>query len=366
MSSTSDTIRQSHGKILIVGGYGMVGRVIAERLAPPFPDRVVIAGRSLDKARSCAAKIGHGAVGRAVDIFSENVAGALEDVVLAVVCLDQDDIRFVELCLSRGIHYVDVSANYGFLAQVEALDDLARRAGAVAMLSVGVAPGLTNLVAARTGGAMEQVDRLDIFLQLGLGDHHGEAALAWFFENLDAAYEVSEDGRRRPVRSFGESRRIRLPGERIERSAYRFNFSDQHVLARTLNAPAVSTWLCFDNRASTWLFAALSRAGLGRLLRGPRWRAAAIWLFMNVHIGSDVCALAVRATGRIKFGGKMLELGLSGRKEALMTAIVAAETARQVLSVKQRPGVFHSEQAIALDPVVSALKKDLPDLVVTL
>lgn len=366
MSSTSDTSPHSRGNILIVGGYGMVGRVIAERLAPSFPDRVIIAGRKLDKARACAAEIGHGAVGRAIDISSETAGGTLEGVILVVVCLDQDDTRFVELCLSRGIHYVDVSANYDFLVQVEALDDQAKRTGAVAMLSVGVAPGLTNMVAARARGAMEQVDRLDIFLQLGLGDHHGEAALAWFFENLDAAYEVNEDGRHRSVRSFGESRRIRFRGERTERSAYRFNFSDQHVLGRTLDVPAVSTWFCFDNRASTWLFAALSRAGLGRLLRRPRWRAVAIWLFMNVHIGSDACAVAVRATGRTKDGDKILELGLAGRKEALMTSIVAAETARQMLSEEQRPGIFHSEQAIALDPVVCALKKDLPDLVTEL
>ena len=366
MSSTPDTVPQPQGHILIVGGYGMVGRAIAERLALPFPSRVVIAGRNLDKAQTCAAEIGHGAMGRAVDIFSEDAGGALEDVALVVVCLDQDNTRFVELCLSRGIHYVDVSANYDFLARIEALDDLAKRAGATAMLSVGFAPGLTNMMAARARDAMDQIERLDIFLLQGLGDHHGEAALAWFFENLDAAYEVMEDGRRRTVRSFGESRRIRLPGEREERSAYRFNFSDQHVLGRTLGTPAVSTWFCFDNRAMTRLFAALSRAGLGRLLRRPRWRAAAIWLFMNVHIGSDACAVAVRATGRTKSGSKMLELGLAGRKEALMTAIVAAETARQVLSEEQSPGVFHSEQAIALGSVVSALRKDMPDLVAAL
>jgi saccharopine dehydrogenase-like NADP-dependent oxidoreductase len=222
------------------------------------------------------------------------------------------------------------------------------------------------MMAARARDAMERIERLDIFLLQGLGDHHGKAALAWFFENLDATYEVKEDGRSRTVRSFGESRRFSLPGERKERSAYRFNFSDQHVLGRTLDAPAVSTWICFDNRAVTWLFAALSRVGLGRLMRKPGWRAAAVWLFMNIHIGSDVCAVAVRATGKTKSGGKLLDLGLAGRKEASMTAIVAAETARQVLSKKKIPGIFHSDQAIALDPVVAALKRSSPDLVTAL
>ncbi len=49
-----------------------------------------------------------------------------------------------------------------------------------------------------------------------------------------------------------------------------------------------------------------------------------------------------------------------------MTAVAAAETARQVLSgASGSGGVFHSEQIIELDPVVSALKEELPDLLVT-
>ncbi len=87
---------------------------------------------------------------------------------------------------------------------------------------------------------------------------------------------------------------------------------------------------------------------------------------MNVHMGSDICGVAARATGRTKDGAETLTLGLIGRKEALMTAIVAAETVRQMLSESPAPGVHHSEQAIVLDPVVSALRKELPDLVVAL
>ncbi len=222
-----------------------------------------------------------------------------------VICLDQTDTRFVEQCLSRGIHYVDISADYGFLSEVEKLDELAKQNGATAMLSVGVAPGLTNMLAARAR-------------------------------------------------------------ERMERVAYRFNFSDQHVIGRTLDVPAVSTWVRFDDRVSTWLFAKSSQLGLGRLLRRRWWRKIAVWLFLNVHMGSDICAVAARATGRTKDGAQTLTLGLVGRKEALMTAIVAAETARQVLSGKPVPGVLHSERAIALDPVVSALRMDQPNLVVAL
>ena len=78
-------------------------RLIAEWLAPRFPGRLVIAGRNIDKAQRCATHIGHGAIGRSVDVLSGEAAGVLEEVDGVLVCLDQKDTRFVERCLSRRV-----------------------------------------------------------------------------------------------------------------------------------------------------------------------------------------------------------------------------------------------------------------------
>jgi saccharopine dehydrogenase (NAD+, L-lysine forming) len=54
--------------ILITGGYGTVGRRVAADLAPDYPDRIVIAGRSAEKAAQLAVALGHGVRGRRVDV----------------------------------------------------------------------------------------------------------------------------------------------------------------------------------------------------------------------------------------------------------------------------------------------------------
>ena len=54
-------------QILIVGGYGVVGRRIAADLAPGYPDRVVLGGRTLTRAEELAAAIGHGLRARKID-----------------------------------------------------------------------------------------------------------------------------------------------------------------------------------------------------------------------------------------------------------------------------------------------------------
>ena len=354
------------GNILIVGGYGQVGLSISERLARLFPGRVLVGGRNQDKATTAAVKIGHGATARRIDILAGDAGSALADVALVVVCLDQTDTKFAEACLSQGVHYVDISADIRFLSAVEKLDDRAKASRATAMLSVGTAPGLTNMLAAHARDRMKRPDRIDILLETGLGDQHGLAAVEWMFDNLDAEYQIRDGEGQRTVRSFGESLLISLPGQSKKRPAYRFNFSDQHVLARTLDIPSVSTWVRFDDRFTTWLFAVSARAGLGRLLRRPFWRRIAVWAFLNVHLGSDVCAVAVRARGETRDGSDELIIGIIGRQEALMTAIITVETARQILSGDVPPGVFHSEQAIRLDGVVEALQAEYPDLSVTL
>ena len=47
--------------ILIVGGYGHVGRLIAMDKAPRFPGRVVVVGRNAERTQAFAKELGNGA-----------------------------------------------------------------------------------------------------------------------------------------------------------------------------------------------------------------------------------------------------------------------------------------------------------------
>ena len=144
-------------KILIVGGYGQIGQLIAERLAPLFFGQVIIAGRNLSKAKTTAVQIGHGVEARTIDVSTTNNADVLAGVFLVIVCVNQTDTQFVKQCLLQNINYVDISADYTFLSQVENLDYLARRNNTIVMLSVGISPGLTNMLAAHVIKKMELV-----------------------------------------------------------------------------------------------------------------------------------------------------------------------------------------------------------------
>src|SRR5215213_9579613 len=93
--------------ILVAGGYGVVGSRIAAQLASLYPDRVVVAGRHLERAQVVAATIGHGVRGRALDVTTPPLAPALEDVAVIVSCIDQPERRLMHEAIERGIRYTD-------------------------------------------------------------------------------------------------------------------------------------------------------------------------------------------------------------------------------------------------------------------
>lgn len=105
-------------KILVVGGYGSVGRIISVTLGDLFPGRVIAAGRSYDKAEQLSIETQQRVLPMALDIsYAYENDELLNQVAVVVMCLDQPDTHFVEQCTQRGIHYIDISASYEFLSQ---------------------------------------------------------------------------------------------------------------------------------------------------------------------------------------------------------------------------------------------------------
>jgi saccharopine dehydrogenase (NAD+, L-lysine-forming) len=352
----------SRQQIVILGGYGQVGRVIARSLARVYPGRVTVAGRDAGKAEAFAAELGHGANAMRADV-TRDADALLGDARLVVVCVDQRDANFAERCLAAGVHYVDVTAERRSLVGFAALDPVARRAGATAVISVGLAPGLTNLLVARAAAAVGRPAHADIFLVLGLGDAHGDAAIDWTLDHLDAPFEIREGGRQRRVTGFGERARFCLLDEARGRSGYRFDFSDQHTVVESLGLAGASTWLSFDVRAATELTRLVVGSRLSRLLRFHGIRRTVAASMRRGLLGSDMWAAMATVRGA---DGAAASCMLRGRCEAEMTGVVAAVVARRILEHAGDGGVRHIEQFVTLDEILPELAAAHPALRVVL
>lgn len=340
--------------IVVVGGYGAVGRTVCAELAGRFPGRVFAAGRNLGRAKAFSREMGGRVLPLRVDLTDpEKATENLDGARVVVACAETGNAAFAREVLGRGVHYVDISASHAFLRRVEGLDALARRRGATAVLSVGLVPGLTNLLARHCADVLgDQPRGVNISVLLGLGEAHGKEGVRWVVENLDRRFEAP--GVPGTVSSLEHPRTTLFPGGFGRRTCYRFDFADQHVLARTIGAGRAATRLCFDSAAATRLLALLKKTGALRVLRHRGTREALVAVLGRVRFGSDGFAVVAEAEGK---GGRRHSCSAWGRGEGRATGVVAALiTERLLASPSLEYGVFHIEQLFDPAEVFAAIE----------
>jgi lysine 6-dehydrogenase len=148
-------------RIAVVGGAGGMGRVTATDLArSPGVEEVRIVERDEEAARLLADALGEPA--RAVAAsggFAETLDG-VDGVVNAAS--HRLNVEVMEACLAVGAHYTDLGGLFHWALRQYELDDRFRDAGLAAAISMGSAPGLTNMLAAACCERLETVESIEI------------------------------------------------------------------------------------------------------------------------------------------------------------------------------------------------------------
>src|SRR5215203_1239727 len=212
--------------ILITGGYGTVGRRAAADLAPDYPDQVVVAGRSAEKAAQLAAELGHGVRGRRIDVGDpDSVDAALGGVGLVVSCIDQPEPHLLRAAIGRGLAYTDIAPHLMTRRPTEAMKAEAAQSGARIVLGSGLAPGISSLLARQGADRVGAVEKVEVGVLLSVGDTYGPASRAYLLEEITLPYAVWIEGREIPTRPFGAHTRVIFPPPLGKRTAYLFPFS---------------------------------------------------------------------------------------------------------------------------------------------
>jgi hypothetical protein len=222
--------------------------------------------------------------------------------------------------LDHRVGFVDITATTGYVAGLERL-----RPRAPLVLSVGLAPGLTNLLAAAVH--RDVPGPVDVALVLGTGEEYGPASVGWSAGLLGTRF--TDPATATAILNYTRPQRFRLPGLG-NRQLLRVNFSDQHTLTRDLAVP-VRTYFGLTSRTAT--------AALGVMTRIP----GSATLARHLHLpGNDRwLALARGADGTARWA--------TGHPQAHATAAVAAFAAR--ITPRLEPGIHHLHQIATLDDI---------------
>jgi hypothetical protein len=326
--------------IVVIGGYGAVGSVTALILGDRYPGEVVAAGRYLEKAEILARSSGGAVRAARVDVGDPaDVDRLLDGAAVVVMCVEQANAAVAEACLRRGIRYVDITATMPIIRQISRLDTTAHRYGATAALSVGVAPGLTNLLAHQCLDQLPSARTVDISLLLGMGGDHGAGSLRWIAEQLATPAQGSP---------------MRVPlGEWGTRKVHPFAFSDQYTISEQAGVRA-TTRICFDSALVTSALFGLRAAGVFGLVRRLRAERLLASAFGRIHLGSDRFAVHVSASDG---EGGVVTRRLSGRDTCHATGVVTALVAATLYESPAPPGVHHIEHLVEPESFLADLTR---------
>lgn len=145
---------QKH-KLLIIGGYGTFGGRLARLLMNEKALEILVAGRSLQKARAFAQELDGAATVTAVKLdrsgdldaaFSELNPDIVVDASGPFQNYGERAYRVVEAALASGCHYLDLADDRDFVLGIHRFDPLAKKAGLFALSGASSCPALTSAV----------------------------------------------------------------------------------------------------------------------------------------------------------------------------------------------------------------------------
>ena len=340
MTSQRLQVPPPRDKYLVIGGYGVVGRVVCEYLGAKFPGQVVAAGRNMHPASAFASSSNGRVSPRRIDVSDPDTLDAsLNDARVVITCGNARNREIAEACIRQRAHFVDISASHSVLRSLEVLNDQARASGITGVLSVGLSPGITNLLVRHVHDDLGTLRSAEITVLLGLGDTHGRDAILWMLENSRAA--------------LGEAKPIQLPEPYGTRAAYAFDFADQHVVRHTLGIEHARTRLCLEPAYMTRALGLLSTSGALALLGRVGALEPLARLLSVVRFGSDAFVAQVEAQG----GEGTARALVCGPKEARITGLVASLVAESLGTTSPLPGVRHIEENFELKHFSSTLEE---------
>jgi saccharopine dehydrogenase-like NADP-dependent oxidoreductase len=306
-------------KVLVLGGYGNFGAVIAGMLSRDDAFEVIVAGRDGERAAALASRIG--ATSARIDardpVLAARFAACAPALVISTAGPFQgQDYRVARAALATGADYVDIADGRDFVCGITALDGQARALGRLVVSGASSVPALSSAVVDRYAGEFEVLRAIEV----GISASEKMPGLATTQAVLGYCGKS--------VRQWREGEWVQVPGWQGLR---RHEFED----------PPMTRWLCdcdvpdlelFPARYPTvrsvrfgagvellpvqlglWLLAGFARVGLVRDVAGwaPRLRRVALAL---ERFGTGRSAMYVLMTGT----------GLDGRERSRTWELAAA------------------------------------------
>ena len=192
-------------RVLIIGGYGNFGRFIAKTLAKENYIQLIIAGRSLDKAKAMRDEIEsyHSIEAVSLDItqnFPESLAIINPDIVIHTSGPFQNQAYDVaKACIAQSTHYIDLADGRDFVAGIADLHDSAKEKGILLISGASSVPCLTSALIDDYEKVFATLESLDYGITTAQKTTRGLATTAAILGYTGKAFTTFIEGKARRI-----------------------------------------------------------------------------------------------------------------------------------------------------------------------
>lgn len=192
-------------RVLVIGGYGNFGRFISRSLAREPTVQLIIAGRSVDKARALATELEavHPPEAVALDITA-NLAAALSEIRPDITIhtsgpFQGQGYEVARACIEAGSHYIDLADGREFVAGISRLDQAARVIGVLVVSGASSVPCLTAALVDHYQSEFDTLESLDYGITTAQQTTRGLATTAAILSYTGKPFSTLIDGKQQTV-----------------------------------------------------------------------------------------------------------------------------------------------------------------------
>jgi hypothetical protein len=198
-------------KVLIVGGSGHFGRLLAEDLRHTNCELVI--GNRISTNLSDPSSLEHRLAGVSVAIC---VAGPFQEL----------PTTLAELCLRRGIHYIDFADDRHFVRKIHSLVEKMSDPPAAVCTAWSTVSALSGLLTATAVKGSSEIDEIYIHMAPGNRVPRGTGTIASLLHSVGTSFTICRAGQWRSIRGWSSGRDYDFPPPVGRRRGYLVDVPD--------------------------------------------------------------------------------------------------------------------------------------------
>lgn len=245
-------------KLVVMGGYGTFGSLVAQELAYRGVN-VVIAGRDAAKAEAFAGSLGSQHSGTFVDVADlTSCRAALKDTTVAVNCAGPFNTlgtALLDACLAEHCHYVDIADDRGYVQKVRSYSERFRNVDRAAVYGCSSLPGISGALAIKACSNIdERPQRARVTLFIGNKNPKGVAAVRSLVGGLGKPLAAPQG----VLGGFADREVVSLPPPFGRRGVFNFDSPEYDLFPDLLGVRSVSVKVGFELGIATYALAAMA------------------------------------------------------------------------------------------------------------